>query len=88
MKLKWLVAFTVAAILDIIDWLIAGMVPVAGDVVDVIGVVVLMLLTGSLWPVVGLVELVPVVGDVLPTFLAVTYFAYKAEEGKAKGAGE
>ncbi|MEM4301545.1 MAG: hypothetical protein QXQ70_03125 [Candidatus Caldarchaeum sp.] len=73
-------AILVGGVLDILDWLGAGMVPVIGDVIDLVGIAYFWRLLGPM-ALVGLIELVPVL-DIAPTWTALGFLAYMRGEMK------
>ncbi len=73
--MRWLVAFAVAVLNDVVDILGAGAVPVAGDLLDVAATAVLVPLVGGPKPLVTATELIPG-SDFLPIFTLVTLWAY------------
>ena len=79
---EWVFLFVLSALLDVLDYLAVGLVPVAGDVIDIMGTAVLFYLMGPLG-LVGLAELMPLF-DVVPTYLALTALAYLKATGRLK----
>lgn len=59
--------------LDVLDWMIVGAIPVAGDVLDVVATLIWWRVAGTIG-LVDLVELVPG-ADMLPTNLALGLYA-------------
>lgn len=61
----------IALALDIGDFLLAPifMIPILGDVVDILGIMILTFLVGPT-ALLGVLELVPIIGDALPCFTA------------------
>ena len=80
---KFYLALVIAGILDLVDYGLVGLIPVAGDVLDIIGIVLLYPLIGK-YALIGAVEFVPIVGDLLPTFIASVIMA-KAKILKLEG---
>lgn len=79
MERKWLLAFGLAIVNDVLDWTGAGIIPVLGDVID-------LATSGLLWRVIGtrktaftLLELIPG-ADILPIHLLAVTWAYYREE--------
>jgi hypothetical protein len=64
----------VGALLDLVDYLAVGLVPILGDIVDLIGVAYFWRVLGPV-SLAGLLEAVPGM-DVLPTFTALGAYAY------------
>jgi len=80
MNKKIALALVIAVFLDLADFVV-GWIPIAGDVLDIIGIAVLFPLIGyyALLPV---VEFVPFIGDFIPTFTVAVVLAkmkYKGE---------
>jgi hypothetical protein len=57
----------IALCLDLFDYTV-GWIPIAGDVVDIIGIAILLPFIGA-YALLGTFELVPFIGDLSPTFL-------------------
>jgi len=64
---KFWIALILALGLDALDYLVVGLFPFAGDIVDVLGIIMLYPFIG-VYAFIGVLELVPVIGDLLPTF--------------------
>ena len=78
--MHWL-HITVGFALDVIDFLGIGLIPILGDVVDVIGALYFYRFVGVL-SLAGLVEIIPLF-DILPTFTALgIYAAIKEKRGR------
>jgi len=73
-QLEWIFLFVVSALLDVFDYVGVGLLPVVGDVVDIMGACLLFYLMGPVG-LASLVELIPFL-DVVPTYLAITLLAY------------
>lgn len=66
-----MVALFIALVLDAIDFFLVGAIPLLGDVVDIFGIIVLYLFVGKA-ALIGLFELIPIVGDLFPSFVTAT----------------
>jgi len=66
MNSKFVLALLLALALDAVDYTV-GWIPIAGDILDVFGVIVLLPLIG-VYALIGVVELFPIIGDLLPVF--------------------
>ena len=72
-QLMFLMLLSCATVLDLVDWVVIGMIPGFGDVFDVVGYLMLApFIGGYALPI--LFELVPGI-DVLPTFIVVVLAA-------------
>lgn len=69
------VALILSVMLDLLDIFVLGLIPIAGDFLDLFGVVVLWFLIGAP-SLLGLIELIPVMGDVFPTFVTATILGF------------
>ena len=65
-------AYIAAGILDLIDYLVIGFIPIAGDAADIAGILAMHFITKNPLYITGLVEIIPG-ADILPTNLAITY---------------
>lgn len=74
LNLKFWLAVAIAGFLDMVDYLLVGLIPVAGDILDIIGVVVLFPLIGP-YSFIGFTELIPVLGDLVPSFLVAVFLS-------------
>jgi len=84
---KFVIALAIAFVLDLADWLIVGLIPIAGDLADVAGILILLPLIGPM-ALLGIVEFIPVLGDLSPSFLVAVFLSRvnllgKTEEGEA-----
>ena len=68
-------AFAIAVIADMLDYLVIGAIPIYGDILDLIVMGILFKLIGPL-SLAGIIELVPVVGDLVPTYTVAVIGAY------------
>ena len=75
----WKKAYIIAGILDALDY-IGGFIPIAGDVLDFIGMLLLYPMIGN-YALINLAEFIPSV-DLIPTFLISVYMAQKKIEVK------
>lgn len=81
-KINW-VAWVIAIFLDVVDYVAFGWIPIIGDALDVLGMVLLYPFIGF-GAFVGIIEFIPVIGDLMPSFiLAVLAFQQKLF-GKAR----
>jgi len=64
----------VGLLLDSVDWLGFGAIPVIGDIIDLVGVAYFWRVLGPI-ALAGLIELIPV-ADILPTYTALGVYAY------------
>jgi hypothetical protein len=63
----------VGLILDIPDWLGFGLIPIVGDLLDIIGTIYFTKVLGPIG-IAGAIELIPL-ADVLPTFTCLGLYA-------------
>lgn len=68
-NLKWIYAYLVAVIADLCDYILFFIfdIPVLGDIIDLITVALLAPAIGK-YALLGLFELVPIAGDLVPSF--------------------
>jgi len=82
---EWFVVFVLTIVLDIVDYF-GGFIPVVGDVLDIMGVILLWYFIGLIG-IFALVELIPLV-DFLPTFVFIAFaslwFEYKGKWEKLR----
>lgn len=69
-------------VLDAVDWIAVGLIPVLGDIVDVVGAFIWYRLIGPLG-IASLIELVPLV-DILPTNMLLGAYADGYIKGRRK----
>jgi len=74
MEIKWILAFSIAALSDLIDY-VGGFIPVMGDIVDVITLPILFFILQEPLVLAGAIELIPGV-DFVPTWIGVVAFSY------------
>jgi len=72
-RIRFLLAILIAMFLDVADILFFAWLPLVGDVLDVIGVGMLLVLMGP-YALIGALELVPFL-DFLPLHMAAVVFA-------------
>jgi len=72
--MKFMLALLIALVLDVTDWLIVGCIPIAGDLLDLIGIAVLYPLIGP-YAFVGAFEFIPLIGDLAPSFLVAVFLS-------------
>ena len=80
---RFFLALLIAMFLDVADILFFAWLPVVGDVLDVIGVGILLVLIGP-YALIGAAELIPFV-DVLPLHTAAVVFARSQKQKKVWG---
>lgn len=81
MKTRFYIALLIAIVFDLADY-VAGWIPIAGDILDIAGIIVLLPLIGK-YALLPIIEFIPL-GDFLPTFIAAVCLAkskFKAKEG-------
>lgn len=86
MKTRFVLAAIIAVLLDLIDYSI-GWIPVAGDLLDIMGIIILLALIGK-YAIISVVEFIPFIGDLLPAFTASVVLARMEEKKKAKAEAE
>lgn len=86
MNLRFATALMFALLLDAADYTI-GWIPIAGDLLDVVGILVLLAFIGK-YALLGLIEFVPFIGDFLPAFTTSVVLARMEEKKKAKAEAE
>jgi len=64
---KFWIALFIAVLLDLADWGIVGLIPILGDVFDIIGIAILFPFIG-VYSLLGVVEFIPILGDLTPSF--------------------
>lgn len=77
----WLGIGLLALFADIIDYLVLGAIPVYGDILDIIVMAVLTRYIGLI-ALGGAIELVPVAGDFVPTYVIIVVLAWLAHGSK------
>lgn len=83
MKFSFWIALIIAVFLDLIDYGLVGLIPFIGDFIDIIGIVLLFPFIGF-YALLGVVEFVPFVGDILPSFTAaVILYKLKVKEAES-----
>ena len=87
MDTKFLLAVLVALFLDVTDWFVVGLIPIAGDILDLAGIAVLFFLVGPA-SFIGLIELIPVLGDLSPSFLVAVFASRTSLFTRKGGKGE
>ena len=75
------IPLAVGALLDIIDWLAVGFIPILGDIIDIAGSVYFYKMLGPLGAA-GLIELIPGL-DILPTFTLLGAAAVFKKRGRS-----
>jgi hypothetical protein len=67
--LKWGYAYTVALLSDLCDYILFFIfdIPILGDIADIFTIALLTPVIGK-YALIGLFELVPVIGDLTPTY--------------------
>ena len=65
--------YGIAITADVLDYLVVGLIPVAGDVIDAAAIAALAYLTDSAAYAAGVIELIPIpMLDLIPTFTLTT----------------
>ena len=80
--LRYYVAFTVAIVSDLLDYNVVGSLPVIGDGVDAVTVLILYALIGK-FSLFGAIEFIPF-ADLIPTYTIAVALAYRKELKKSK----
>lgn len=73
--MSWGIAAVVALVADMLDYAIIGAIPIYGDIFDVIVIGILYKLIGPI-AMFGIIELIPVAGDFVPTYLIIVVVAW------------
>lgn len=84
MNIRVTCALLIAIILDLADYLV-GWIPIAGDFLDLAGIIILLPLIGK-YAILPVVEFIPIIGDFLPTFIVSAVFYAKTEAKKKQEA--
>jgi hypothetical protein len=74
-QLYWIIALLVALGADGIDYALIGAIPLYGDIFDIIVMGILFRLIGYI-ALAGIIELIPVGGDFVPTYALIVIIAW------------
>jgi len=76
---RFILALVIAGFFDILDYLVVGAIPLAGDILDALAIILLFPLIGP-YALIGAVEFVPIL-DLLPSNIA-SVVAWKLTQQK------
>ena len=84
MNWKIALAFIIALLLDLTDYMVIGIIPFAGDLLDIVGIILLFPLIGW-YALIPVVEFVPIIGDLTPSFVIAVLLAKMKLKPKGEG---